>query len=443
MNIGIIGTGYVGLVTGACLAESGNNVISMDIDELKIQSLKEANLYIYEPGLKELIQRNIKENRLSFTTDLSKVVKNSFIIFIAVSTPPNGDGSADVGAVLDVARSIGGCLDDYRIIVTKSTVPVGTTEMVHGIIKGVTKVEFDVASSPEFLKEGSAVEDFMKPDRIVIGADRPYVAGILKELYSPFVRTSNPVITVGIRSAELAKYAANAMLATRISFMNEIANLCEIVGADMSDIRVILGTDSRIGRSFLFPGIGYGGSCFPKDVKALIKTAENLDYELKICRATDEVNILQKGVFWRKIKTFFRGELSGKKIAVWGLSFKAKTDDLREAPSLFIIDRILSSGANVSVHDPVAMEKAKEFLGTSVEYALSNYDACAEADALVIHTEWNEYRQPDFERMKKLMRNAVIFDGRNLYNPERLRVIGFKYFGVGISNAEDLIGCID
>lgn len=433
MNIGIIGTGYVGLVTGACLAEMGNNVICMDIDELKIKSLEGAKPLIYEPGLKELMERNTKEGRLHFTTDLSYVVKSSFIIFIAVSTPPNGDGSADIGAVLDVARSIGECLDDYRIIVTKSTVPVGTTEMVRDVIRSITDVEFDVASNPEFLKEGSAVEDFMKPDRVVIGADKASVAGILKEMYSTFVRTSNPVIVVGIRSAELAKYAANAMLATRISFMNEIANLCEIVGADVSDIRVILGTDSRIGRSFLFPGIGYGGSCFPKDVKALIKVGEKFDYDLKICRATDEVNMMQKEVFWRKIKMFFKGELKGRRFGVWGLSFKPKTDDLREAPSLFMIDKLISSGAEVWVHDPVAMGKAMEYLGNKVRYAESNYDVCAEADALVIHTEWNEYRQPDFERMKKLMKSPVIFDGRNLYNSKRLENLGFKYFGVGIS----------
>ena len=432
MNIGIIGAGYVGLVTGACLSETGNNVICMDIDEVKIDNLKQAKPLIYEPGLKELIERNTKEGRLHFTTDLSEVVKNSFIIFIAVSTPPNGDGSADVSAVLKVARRVGECLEDYRIIVTKSTVPVGTTEMVRDVIRGVTDMEFDVASCPEFLKEGSAVEDFMKPDRVVIGTDKASVAGILKEMYSPFIRTSNPVIVVGIRSAELAKYAANAMLATRISFMNEMANLCEIVGADVSDIRVILGSDNRIGRSFLFPGIGYGGSCFPKDVKALIKTGEKLDYELKICRATNEVNMMQKEVFWRKINGFFSGDLSGKRFGVWGLSFKAKTDDIREAPSLFVIDKLVSSGASVCVHDPVSMENVRMVLGDSVEYAESNYDACSGADALVIHTEWNEYRQPDFERMKKLMRSPVIFDGRNLYNPKRLENIGFKYFGIGL-----------
>jgi UDPglucose 6-dehydrogenase len=434
MNIGIIGTGYVGLVTGACFAESGNNVICVDIDEEKVKSLTEGKVTFYEPGLEDVVHKSLKEGRLQFTTDIAEAVKRSFIIFIAVGTPPNGDGSADIDSVLSVARSIGQCLDDYKIIVTKSTVPVGTTEMVRDVIKEVTDVEFDVASNPEFLKEGAAVEDFMKPDRIVIGTDKASVAGVLKELYSPFVRTGNPVISVGIRSSELAKYASNAMLATRISFMNELANLCELLGADVSEVRVTMGADSRIGHSFLFPGIGYGGSCFPKDVKALIKTAEKLDYDLKICRVTDEVNTVQRELFWRKIKLFFKGELKGKKFGIWGLSFKPKTDDLREAPSLFIIDKLLSFGAEVYVHDPVAMDRAKEYFGTKVNYAKSNYDVCADADALVVHTEWNEYRQPDFEKMKKLMKLPVIFDGRNLYNPKRLDTLGFKYFGVGIAN---------
>ena len=436
MNIGIVGTGYVGLVTGVCFAESGNNVICIDVDEGKIKSLENGKVPFYEPGLDDLVHKNLKEGRLHFTTDPSEAIQKSFIVFIAVGTPPNGDGSANIGAVLEVARSIGEHLDDYKIIVTKSTVPVGTTEMVREVISGVTDVEFDVASNPEFLKEGDAVEDFMKPDRVVIGADKASVAGILKELYSPFVRTSNPVISVSIRSSELAKYAANAMLATRISFMNEIANLCELIGADVSEVRVTMGADSRIGHSFLFPGIGYGGSCFPKDLKALIKTAEKLDYDLKICRVTDEVNTVQRELFWRKIKLFFKGELKGKKFGVWGLSFKPKTDDLREAPSLFIIDKLLSFGARVSVHDPVAMDKAKEYFGTKVNYTKSNYDVCTDADALVVHTEWNEYRQPDFEKMKKLMRSAVIFDGRNLYNPKRLESLGFKYFGTGIANVD-------
>ncbi|GIW47837.1 MAG: UDP-glucose 6-dehydrogenase [Deltaproteobacteria bacterium] len=435
MNICVVGTGYVGLVTGACLAESGNNVICVDIDEVKIRSLSQGIVPFFEPGLDDLVQKNLKEGRLHFTTNLSEAVQRSFIIFIAVGTPPDGDGSADVSAVLDVARSIGKSMNDYKIVVTKSTVPVGTTEKVREVIRSVTDIEFDVASNPEFLKEGAAVEDFMKPDRVVIGADKPSVAGILKELYSPFMRSGDRAIIASIRSAELAKYAANAMLATRISFMNEMANLCELVGADVSEIRLIIGADSRIGRSFLFPGIGYGGSCFPKDVKALIKTAERMGYELKICKATDEVNTNQREIFWNKIKTFFKGNLSGKRIGVWGLSFKPKTDDIREAPSLFIVNRLISHGAEVVVHDPVAMGRAREYFGDKVRYAESNYDACVDAHALVIHTEWNEYRQPDFDTLKKIMRIPVIFDGRNLYDPKKLERLGFKYFGVGVSNS--------
>lgn len=434
MNICVIGTGYVGLVTGACFAESGNNVICVDVDEKKIGSLKNGKVHFYEPGLEELVQKNSKEGRLCFTTILQEALQKSSIIFIAVGTPPNDDGSANIEAILNAAKSIGKFLDSYKIIVTKSTVPVGTTEIIRGAIKENTKIEFDVASNPEFLKEGAAIEDFMKPDRIVVGVDKDSVAAIFKELYAPFVRTSNPVIIVSIKSAELAKYAANAMLATRISFMNEMANLCELTGADVSEVRAVIGADSRIGRSFLFPGIGYGGSCFPKDVKALTKIAEKYNYKLKICAAADEVNAAQKEKFWQKIETFFNGKLAGKKIGVWGLSFKPKTDDLREAPSLFIIDKLFSGGAIVRVHDPVAMDKAREYFGDKAEYAKSNYDACFEADALIIHTEWNEYRQPDFKKMKKLMKSRVIFDGRNIYNPKKLKELGFKYFGVGAGN---------
>lgn len=435
MNISMIGTGYVGLVTGTCFAESGNNVICVDNDEEKVKALREGRIPLHEPGLDSLISRNFKEGRLHFTTDLSQAVKNSFIVFIAVGTPSNGDGSANLGAVFDVARSIGKFLDDYKIIVTKSTIPVGTTEMVRDIVRESADVEFDVASNPEFLKEGSAIEDFMKPDRVVIGAIKPSVAAILKELYSPFMRSSDRMMFVSIRSAELSKYAANAMLATRISFMNEIANLSELVGANVSEIRKVIGADRRIGNSFIFPGIGYGGSCFPKDVNALIKTAQNVGYELKVCEATNEVNKMQKEIFWRKIKTFFKGKFKGKNLGIWGLSFKPKTDDLREAPSLLIVDRLISFGACVSVHDPVAIENARQYLGDKVRYAKSNYDACLDADALVIHTEWNEYRQPDFGKMKKMMRSPVIFDGRNLYSPVKLKEQGFTYFGVGINNS--------
>ncbi|MCH8029464.1 MAG: UDP-glucose/GDP-mannose dehydrogenase family protein [Candidatus Dadabacteria bacterium] len=436
MDIGVIGTGCVGLVTGSCFAESGNSVICMDVDTEKIELIKGGVLHIYEPGLRELIERNIRENRLSFTTDLEHVVRNSHIIFIAVSTPPREDGSADLGAVLDVARSIGKLLYDYKIIVTKSTVPVGTTEKVRELVGQNTQVEFDVASNPEFLKEGAAVEDFMKPDRVVIGVDNPSVGEVLKELYQPFMRSGDRTIVVSIRSSEIAKYASNAMLATRISFMNEMANLCDLVGADVAEVRVAMGADSRIGRHYLFPGVGYGGSCFPKDVKAIIQTARELGYELKVCSATEEVNRMQRERFFEGILDFFGGDLKGRRFGVWGLSFKPRTDDIREAPSLFVIERILSHGGRVAVHDPAAIENARLCLGDRVEYVESSYDACGGADALVVLTEWNEYRQPDFDRLKSSMSGAVIFDGRNLYDPRKLAEKGFKYFAFGRSNTE-------
>ncbi len=434
MNISVIGTGYVGLVTGACLAGSGNNVICVDIDEEKIKSLKEGKVTFYEPGLEDIVKKNIKEERLHFTTDLDFAIKNSLIVLIAVGTPPNDDGSADTSAVISVAQSIGRSLDDYKVIVTKSTVPVGTTEMIRDEIKKITDIKFDVASNPEFLKEGAAVEDFMKPDRVLIGIDNESTAQILKELYAPFMRSMDRAVVVSIRSSELAKYTANAMLATRISFMNEIANLCEVVGANISEVRVAIGSDDRIGRHFLYPGIGYGGSCFPKDVKALINTGSEYGSELQVCRATDEVNTRQREHFWHKIENYFETKLEGKKVAVWGISFKPKTDDIREAPSLYIIEKLLSAGASVTVHDPVAMDNAKAHFGAKVNYADSNYSACKGANALVINTEWNEYRQPDFIKMKELMDGEVIFDGRNLYKPDSLKEIGLKYFGVGIGN---------
>lgn len=434
MNISVIGTGYVGLVTGACFAGSGNNVICVDIDEKKVRSLKEGKVTFYEPGLEDIVKKNINEERLHFTTDLDYAIKNSLIVLIAVGTPPNDDGSADTSAVVDVARSIGKSLDSYKVIVTKSTVPVGTTEMVRDEIRKITDIDFDVASNPEFLKEGAAVEDFMKPDRVIIGVDNEATGEILKELYAPFMRSMDRALIVSIRSSELAKYTANAMLATRISFMNEIANLCEVVGADISEVRVAIGSDDRIGRHFLFPGVGYGGSCFPKDVKALVNTGTKYGSELHLCSATDQVNNRQREHFWKKIENYFNGQLDGKKIAVWGISFKPKTDDIREAPSLYVIEKLLSAGASVTVHDPVAMDNAKALLGDKLSYADSNYDACEGADALVIHTEWNEYRQPDFNKIKELMRGDVIFDGRNLYKPNSLKDIGIKYFGVGIGN---------
>lgn len=434
MKVCVIGTGYVGLVTGACLSGSGNNVICVDIDEEKIGSLKEGRVPFYEPGLDDIVKKNLKEGRLHFTSDIAYGVQNSLIILIAVGTPPNEDGSADMRYVVSAARSIGEHMNDYKIIVTKSTVPVGTTEMVREEIKNITDVEFDVASNPEFLKEGAAIDDFMKPDRVIIGVDKPSVGEILRELYSSFMRSGDRAIVVSIRSSELAKYTANAMLATRISFMNEIANLCELVGADISDVRKAVGSDNRIGRHFLFPGIGYGGSCFPKDVKALINTASGHGYELRLCGATDEVNQTQRELFWKKIERHFGGNLSGRRIGVWGISFKPETDDIREAPSLYVIDRLVSSGAEVVAHDPVALENAKRHLGEKIYYGESNYDACRDADALVICTEWNEYRQPDFQAMKELMKGHVIFDGRNLYDPRRLSREGFKYYGIGIGN---------
>ena len=434
MRVCVIGTGYVGLVTGACLSGSGNNVICVDIDEDKIRSLEEGHVPFYEPGLEDIVKKNVKEGRLHFTSDIAYGVKNSLLILIAVGTPPNEDGSADMQYVVAAARSIGEHMNEYKIVVTKSTVPVGTTEMVREEIKKLTDMEFDVASNPEFLKEGAAVDDFMKPDRVIIGVDKPSVGEILRELYSSFMRSGDRAIVVSIRSSELAKYTANAMLATRISFMNEIANLCELVGADISDVRKAVGSDSRIGRHFLYPGIGYGGSCFPKDVKALINTASGHGYDLRLCGATDEVNQNQREIFWKKIERHFGGNLAGKRVGVWGISFKPETDDIREAPSLYVIDKLVSSGAEVVVHDPVALENAKKQLGEKVGYGESNYDACRDADALVICTEWNEYRQPDFQTMKELMRGQVIFDGRNLYDPKRLSREGFKYYGIGIGN---------
>ncbi len=434
MNLSVIGTGYVGLVTGACFAGSGNNVICVDIDEEKIKALNEGQVPFYEPALEDLVKKNVKEGRLRFSTDIDHAIKNSLVILIAVGTPPNSDGSVNMDAVLSVARSIGESMDGYKIVVTKSTVPVGTTERIRAVIEEYSDVEFDVASNPEFLKEGAAVEDFMKPDRVIIGADKPSVAGVLKDLYAPFMRSSDRALVVSVKSSELAKYTANAMLATRISFMNEIANLCEIVGADISEVRNAIGSDARIGRHFIFPGIGYGGSCFPKDVKALISTADELGYELKICGATDDVNTKQRELFWKKIEDYFGGKLEGKKIGFWGISFKPETDDIREAPALFLIDKFLDSGAQVCAHDPAAMDNLKKHYGDRLTYADSNYDVCRGADALVINTEWNEYRQPDFTKLKEIMAESVIFDGRNLYNPKRLSESGFKYIGVGIGN---------
>jgi UDPglucose 6-dehydrogenase len=432
MNIAVVGTGYVGLVTGACFASSGNNVICVDIDKNKIDSLKKGIVPFFEPGLEDIVKTNIKEKRLSFTTDIKNAIENSSIIFIAVGTPQSEDGAADISYVLNVAKSIGEYINDYKIIVTKSTVPVGTTEKVRDSIKSCSDIKFDIASNPEFLKEGAAVEDFLKPERVVIGIENPEPGEILKELYSPFMRSQDRAITVSIRSSELSKYASNAMLATRISFMNEVAKLCELVGADVSDVRSVMGSDKRIGRHYLYPGLGYGGSCFPKDVRALVNTAKENNYELKICASVDQVNYDQRVHFFGKIQQFFNGNLEGKNFGIWGLSFKPNTDDIREAPSLFLIDEILEHGASLTVHDPSSMQQVKDIYGDRIEYAKSNYKVCENKDALIICTEWSEYRQPDFQRISKLMNSQVIFDGRNLYNRNMLEKKGFKYFAFGI-----------
>ncbi len=439
MEICIIGTGYVGLVAGACFADSGNDVVCVDIDERKISDLRKGIVPIYEPGLAELVEYNMEEGRLTFTTSLADGVKRSKVCFIAVGTPPGEDGSADLKYVLNVAREIGRFMDDYKIIVDKSTVPVGTAEMVRSAVseelrKRGVDIRFDVVSNPEFLKEGAAIDDFMKPDRVVIGVDDGAEArDIMVELYEPFVRTDNPIIVMDLKSAEMTKYAANAMLATRISFMNEIANLCERVGADVNMVRKGIGSDRRIGHSFLFPGVGYGGSCFPKDVKALIRTGSENAYDFKILKAVEEVNEAQKGVLVEKVKSYYGGAggVRGKRIALWGLSFKPRTDDMREAPSIVIVEKLLELGAAISAHDPVAMEEARKIFGEKIEYHDTNYEALKEADALFIVTEWNEFRRPNFERMKSLMKAPVVFDGRNIYKPSEMRKHGFVYFSIG------------
>ena len=427
----MVGVGYVGLVTGTCLAESGNEVLCVDNDTRKIALLKKGKVPIYEPGLEMLIARNVKEKRLIFTTDLARGVKDSLIIFIAVGTPPADDGASDLSQVFAVAREIGRTMKTYKIVVTKSTVPVGTAEKVNSIIAQVTKHSFDMVSNPEFLKEGAAIEDFMKPDRIILGVEKPEVEEAMKELYAPFVRTGNPILTMDIRSAEMTKYAANAMLATRISFMNELANLCEVAGADINAVRSGIGSDPRIGSSFLFPGVGYGGSCFPKDVQAMIKTAEEHQHRLKILPAVEATNQKQKVLLAEKVIKRFKKNLKDKTIAVWGLSFKPNTDDMREAPSITIINALLKYGATVKAYDPVATTSAKKVFKDTIHYAKDNYTLLKGADALTVITEWNEFRRPDFEKMLKLMKSPIIFDGRNIYSPQKLKAIGFEYYGIG------------
>jgi UDPglucose 6-dehydrogenase len=506
MKICVIGTGYVGLVAGTCFAETGNDVICMDVDKKKIALLEKCTVPIYEPGLQELIKRNVQEERLRFTTDLTWAVQNSLIIFIAVGTPENDDGSSDLGHVMEAVRAVSRAMEGYKILVVKSTVPVGTADRIREEVSSITRFQVDVVSNPEFLKEGAAIEDFMKPDRVVIGADEVRAVEIIKELYAPFTRTGAPVLVMDTRSAEMTKYAANSMLACRISFMNEIANLCEHVGADVHWVRQGIGTDRRIGPSFLFPGLGYGGSCFPKDVKALISVAHGHAYPLKLIKAAEEVNELQKEVVIDKILKFYSSELAaqleglklsaegsrekknkirtpsvhsespndytyflsldvgklpdmayhgdqqslnsisvekkqggrksrspikGKTFAMWGLSFKPQTDDMRESPSRVIIEQLLRLGARVQAYDPEAMAEARKLFGKKIVYAQSNYEALRDADALILVTEWNVFRNPDFQKVKRLLKYPVIFDGRNQYNPREMRELGFLYFGIG------------
>ena len=430
MNICVIGSGYVGLVTGSCLADSGNHVICLDIDKEKIDSLKKGNVGIYEPGLSDIVERNIKGNRLKFTTNYKEAVESSTIIFLAVSTPPNKDGSANLDYIKSAATELSKYINSYKIIVTKSTIPVGTTLLLKNLIQSKTKEEFDVASNPEFLKEGSAVNDFKFPDRIVIGVESSKAEKILKELYEPFMRREDRLICVDIQSSEISKYASNAMLATRISFMNEIANLCEKVGANVGSVRRIMSQDQRIGKHFIFPGLGYGGSCFPKDIKALINIAKVNSVDLQLCKAVDSVNILQRKIFFEKINNYF-DNLEKKKFAVWGLSFKPNTDDIREAPSVEIIQNLIKSGSIINAHDPAASDNFSKVVNENINFFNDNYEALDGCDALIINTEWSEYRQPDFNKIKELLKNPVIFDGRNLYNEQKLSDMGFFYSNVG------------
>ena len=441
MKIAIVGTGYVGLVTGTCFAEVGIDVTCVDIDRNKIDNLRKGIIPIYEPGLEEMVARNASKDRLHFTTDIREALKGCEVIFIAVGTPPDEDGSADLQYVIGVAGDIGKYMEDYLLVVTKSTVPVGTARKVKAAIEGAlaergAAIEFDVASNPEFLKEGAAVEDFLKPDRIVIGLESARAEELMQRLYKPFTLNGHPVIFMDITSAEMTKYAANSMLATKISFMNDIANLCEIVGANVNMVRKGIGSDSRIGPKFIYAGIGYGGSCFPKDVKALIKTAKDFNYHLRVLESVEEVNDDQKLVMFGKIRDHFNGELKGRTIAMWGLSFKPQTDDMREAPSLVLIHALLEAGATVKAYDPVAMHEAKRILGDTVTYADGLYDALSGADALLMVTEWPEFRFPDFHEVKKLLKHPVIFDGRNIYDIREMNKLGFQYYCIGINTKQ-------
>lgn len=431
MKIAVIGTGYVGLVTGTCLAETGNNVICVDIDKTKVQKMQQGIIPIYEPGLDVLFHRNIAQQRLTFTTDLSLAVSEAQIIFMALPTPPGGDGAADLSYILGAAKDISKLVTEYKVIVNKSTVPVGTADKVQAVFTANTDVEIDVVSNPEFLREGVAVEDFMKPDRVVIGTGSEKAKKLMAELYAPYVRQGNPVLFMDERSSELTKYAANSFLATKITFMNEIANLCEIVGADVDAVRKGIGSDDRIGKRFLFPGIGYGGSCFPKDVQALSKSADEYDYDFQILKAVMDVNEKQKVVLVDKVLKYYKGDLTGKHFALWGLAFKPETDDIREAPALYIIEHLLKHGATVTAFDPEGMNNVKAIMGDKITFAKDQYEALAGADALLIATEWSVFRNPDFERMESSLTNKVIFDGRNLYELQKMIDLGYYYNSIG------------
>ena len=436
MNIAIVGTGYVGLVSGTCFAEMGINVTCVDIDSNKISRLQEGDIPIYEPGLEEMVLRNVAAGRLKFTTDLCSVLDDVEVVFSAVGTPPDEDGSADLKYVLAVAKTFGQNIKKYTIIVTKSTVPVGTAQKVRDVINAELKnrnadIEFDVASNPEFLKEGAAIKDFMTPDRVVVGTDSERAKKVMARLYKPFMLSGDRMIFTDIPSAEMIKYAANSMLATRISFMNDIANLCELVGADVNMVRKGIGSDTRIGRKFLYPGCGYGGSCFPKDVKALIKTAQKAGYDMQVLRAVEAVNERQKSILFDKLSRHYSGELKGKTIAMWGLSFKPETDDMREAPALVLIDKLTAAGCKVKVYDPIAMNECRRRIGNKVEYCTDMYEAVVDADALLLVTEWNQFRMPSLPVLKKAMNSYVIIDGRNIYDAEYLTDNGFTYYKIG------------
>jgi UDPglucose 6-dehydrogenase len=436
MKISVIGTGYVGLVTGTCLAETGNDVLCIDIDENKVKTMQNGEVPIYEPHLDVLFERNIKANRLKFSTSLNEGLEHGEIIFLALPTPEDEDGSADLSYVLGVAEQIGKNIKDYKVIVDKSTVPVGTADRVTETIAKYTDVEFDVVSNPEFLREGFAVDDFLKPERIVVGTDSERAAALMQKLYKPFVRSGNPIIMMDEKSAELTKYAANSFLATKITFMNEIANFCEMVGADVDKVRVGMGTDSRIGKRFLFPGIGYGGSCFPKDVKALHKSGKDAGFDFEILKSVININDNQKTVLIPRIESYYNGDVSGKTFAMWGLAFKPETDDIREAPSLYMIQKLLDKGANIKAFDPEAMDNVKRKFGNQVHFASNMYDALENADALIISTEWSIFRTPNLEKVKSLLNSPTIFDGRNLYDVNDMQNEGFYYSSIGRKTAE-------